>query len=883
MTDESEKIMPRAHQGEALAGLEEALAREDRVQAHMCCGSGKTYTQAFLARSVIEAAEDPGLVVVVCFVPNRALIHQNARNFKKVFGQSVDYLGVCSDGEQAVDDEHDAPLDTTTDRVSIARFLARQQKPRIVVSTYQSAPTLREALSLARGEEFIDLGLFDEAHRTAGNKSVEDLFAYALEDKNFPMLKRGFFTATPRIIEGKNTSGISMSDPDMYGPVAYEYPFSRGIKDGNVVDYDLWVPVITRREVAQFMQDRNIEGEERAAVSMIALEKVMEKTGQTRFLTYHNRIAASKAFAAQLTKVIKDATVAHVDGSTPGPERDRMMAALGTGRTILTNCKAFVEGVDAPGLQGVLFVDPRKSVVDVVQAVGRLSRPDPNDPTKRGSIIAPILTESADPAALARAAQTSGFQTLVQVAEALRANDDALEEDILERSRAVARGDTEIKPLHNLQVLGPDDEDVDVSVLADAITVATMEDLKDGFAAMVGSLEKHIAQHGYLPTKGSDARLHSWMVGVRKKHAHRRLEPAHAALLDTVEGWTWIGERARVETIVSHVSAFRDRMQRMPSGRHGTAAEEDLHAYVMEAQEDYLRYGPGRRQKATVAFEEENLLFFTDEILGKRAHQSGAFRIVEMQDGVPEVWFHPRVDKHRKTVPVFRSGHTVVPRPIRIFVGRTERERLMALAERHSVRITLARAGRDKDPFKDGRIVEWHAGTVDREEGPETSKESFGWFVARFLDRKVSGRPAYTLTNLQAREIKENKPATTLHPLAPEGTVGDVLERLVRVRRAFRDGQLDEAVIRALDALPGFSWVEAIEDAVDVERTLERFVTYHGLDILSNREARLGDKGVANTLRVFDAVVESGMVISPESPAGMALVSYKNEMVGNIE
>lgn len=863
---ESVRIVPRAHQVEALALLGDALVRGTRAQAQMCCGSGKTYTQAFLARSIIDGHEDPGSVIIVCFVPNRALIHQNARNFRKVLKDEVVYLGVCSDGELVggpdEEEDEDVGLETTTDPERIVAFARRTTKPRVFVCTYQSGKTLRAALGAARGmDAVVALGLFDEAHRTAGNKSTDDLFAFALDDANFPMDLRAFFTATPRIIEGKKAQGLSMSNPELYGPVAYSYPFSRGIADGNVVDYDLWVPIITRREILTYMQEHDIAGEERSAVAMIALDKVMERTGQGRFLSYHNRIVGSQAFAQQLAQTLgpKGFLVAHVDGSTPGPERDRLMAHLSAGKTVLTNCKAFVEGVDAPGLQGVLFVDPRKSVVDVVQAVGRLSRPDPLDPDKRGSIIAPIVTESVEPKALEKAAASAGFTTLIQVAEALRANDDALEEDILERSRAMGRGDATLSVLRNLEVLVDDEAGVDIEALAQAITVATMQELRDTFAEQVGRLERFIDENGHMPTTDTDAKLHTWVQGARKKHAEGRLEAVHAALLDSVEGWTWVGERTTPERIAAHITAFRDRCQRMPSGKRGGSAEADLHAHLMEGQEEFLRRGLGRGGRLTRALEEANLLFFAEEVLGKRAHQSGHFTVLRPASDQPlEVWFHPRTDTHRTTVPVFRSGHTVTPRPVLIHAGRAERERLMALSSSHSVRVTLVRAGVHHDPFRDGRVLAWHGGVVERGETPETSKNSMTWLLSRLRDRKVSGRIPYSVGALTRKELRGSKPATVLSPSAPTGTIEEVVALVTRARLAMREGRLSEAAHAALDEAPGFSWLEEEEAQEALVPVVDRLVERLGVGVLSDRAARAGDTGLSNTLRVLDSLLEAG-------------------------
>lgn len=870
MSDIAPEITPRDHQVEALDGLRDVLGRGRRAQAHMCCGSGKTFAQAFLAESLIADCEDPDREIVVCFVPNRALVQQNARNFRLVFGDRAEMLGVCSEADLTglVDGVSANAIETTTCPEVIDHCLRRMDRPRVIVCTYQSAPTLRAALATARGaDQAVLLGLFDEAHRTAGDKTGDDLFTFALDDANFPILKRAFFTATPRISSGRKAATYSMSNTEIYGPVSYCYEFRRGIADGNVVDYDLWVPIVTRTELAAFMKDHGLEGEDRAAVALVALSKVMERAGQSRFLAYRQRVAASQSFAKDLAAVFPLSFVGHVDGTTPGRQREAMMQALGSGSTLLTNCKAFVEGIDAPGLQGVIFVDPRKSVVDVVQAVGRLSRPDPDDPDKRGSIIAPILVESADPDVIARAAKASGFETLVQVAQALRANDDALEEDILTKSRAEGRGEVATEPLHGLKVIAPEGSGVDVEELARSITVVAMDALREDFAIQVGRLERFVADHGYLPTRRDDARLASWIASVRKKHLARSLDPVHAALLDGVEAWTWVGERTSPDKIASHICAFRDRRQQMPSLKRGFGAEADLHAYLMEGQETYLRSGPNG-SALTAALAESNLLFFAEEVLGKRAQISGRFEVRGRGAGA-EVWFHPKLDRNRKTVPVFRSGHNVPLRSFRVHVGRSERERLIALQDRHSVRVTLVRAGIDTDPFRDARVLAWHAGTVDRGESPGSSKNSFGWLLARLMDRKVSGRPVYSLANLAAKRIREGQPATTLHPSAPDGTVGEVMERILRIRQAMWSGKITPGQADAFDIAPGFSWIEAgvVRDGA-VTACLAHAARVVGRAGLARRSFRAGDTGMANTLRALDTLFDQRPELFREADPG---------------
>ena len=71
--------------------------------------------------------------------------------------------------------------------------------------------------------------------------------------------------------------------------------------------------------------------------------------------------------------------IQHVDGTTRSTEREAMLRWLSedTGSDschVLSNVRCLGEGVDIPALDAVLFLHPRKSQIDVVQAVGRVMR-----------------------------------------------------------------------------------------------------------------------------------------------------------------------------------------------------------------------------------------------------------------------------------------------------------------------------------------------------------------------------------------------------------------------------------------------------------------------------------------------------------------------------
>ena len=95
-------------------------------------------------------------------------------------------------------------------------------------------------------------------------------------------------------------------------------------------------------------------------------------------------------------------------------------------RGLISNCACLGEGVDVPALDGIAFVDPKGSVVDIIQAVGRVIRKSPEK--KIGTIVIPVFVDESEDAD--HALQNSAFQPVWQVLNALRAHDRRLADDL---------------------------------------------------------------------------------------------------------------------------------------------------------------------------------------------------------------------------------------------------------------------------------------------------------------------------------------------------------------------------------------------------------------------------------------------------------------------
>ena len=96
----------------------------------------------------------------------------------------------------------------------------------------------------------------------------------------------------------------------------------------------------------------------------------------------------------------------------------------------IINVGIFGEGTDSPSLSAVAFLEPRKSPIDVIQAVGRAMRAVPDK--SKGYIICPIVVPPNADAEdwLSTSSPEEGWQELGQILLALRSHDQRIEDEL---------------------------------------------------------------------------------------------------------------------------------------------------------------------------------------------------------------------------------------------------------------------------------------------------------------------------------------------------------------------------------------------------------------------------------------------------------------------
>ena len=482
-----ERKVPRDHQVRARSAVMSGFEEHDRGTMVMACGTGKTFTALTIAREFVEKEGGtarilfavPSLALLKQTLDDWAAEADGAFTAWAVCSDTK--VSSSARNDTAEESAVDLPIPATTDGQRLADSLNANNATeglQVVFATYQSIEVIHRAQEIA-GDEWRDFDLIicDEAHRTTGaTLTGEDESAFTKIHSNefIRRAKTLYMTATPRIFaeNAKNRASekdailTSMDDQDTYGPVFFRLGFGQAVKENLLTDYKVIILTVSEEEVSQHYQaiaemggELNLDTAAKLTGCWNALAKRKnrgsdvdygeDRAPMRRAVAFCKDIKASKAVATQFPDLVNgpfglsdlsndDASdnlqveCRHVDGTMNAAVRAREMDWLTEGAgtdevpvcRILTNARCLSEGVDVPTLDAVLFLSPRKSQVDVIQAVGRVMR------RAEGKDFGYIILPVAVPAGMApeRALDDNKrFQVVWQVLKALRAHDERLD------------------------------------------------------------------------------------------------------------------------------------------------------------------------------------------------------------------------------------------------------------------------------------------------------------------------------------------------------------------------------------------------------------------------------------------------------------------------
>ena len=530
----------RYYQKSAIQSALNHFKENDRGQLIMAPGTGKTFTSLKIAEAMAREASKEQYTILY-LVPSIQLLTQTLRGWNNDTEMTMSSMAVTSDrnasrGSVKQDESNIAikasdigyPATTSSKKV-VENYLELMTRPKkellVVFGTYQSI----EVLGKAQKDGFpeFDLIIADEAHRTTGAKALGDeasAFTKVHSNLNVKGTKRLYQTATPKLYgtdakkkaEENSIVISSMDDESLYGSVFYRLGFGDAISHDILTDYKLMVLAVDETVVQKDMQKSLVDSENGLNIDdvgriigvwngMIKRESFADKVSgepMKRAIAFSRTIEDSKRLSQQFENVVNDylnsdegysVNVRHVDGSMNALEKNEALDWLASddipedSARILSNVRFLTEGIDVPNLDAIIFLSPRKSQVDIVQAVGRIIRKF--EGKDYGYIILPIVVpEGATPESILDNNKT--YDVIWQVLNALRSVDERFEATInkLELNKQ--------KP-KNIQVIGvgaaPDDPNFNDGFVKEP-TVAYQTELELDWEAVEGAIYGKIVQ-----------------------------------------------------------------------------------------------------------------------------------------------------------------------------------------------------------------------------------------------------------------------------------------------------------------------------------------------------------------------------------------------------
>jgi len=507
----SNKKEPRDHQIKAIEEAKKYYSSNSRGKMIMACGTGKTYTSLKIAETIANKK------FILYMVPSLALMSQTIREWKNDCEEDFIAFSACSDkkiGKVKNDNDliqvklNELAIPATTDSKKLAEEILNVEKNKMIVvfSTYQSIEVISDAQKKFNMNSF-DLIICDEAHRTTGatfEDQEESHFVKIHEDKYVEGKKRLYMTATPRIFGNKakkkadegRVELASMDDPDKYGKEFFNRGFNWAVENNLLSDYKVVILAVDEGLVSSNLQKSLEDGSElnlTDATKIIGVYKALAKVGFDKneneklkpikkAIAFTQSIEISKIFQKEFSRVISEyvknenikeqskvdlnVEVQHIDGTFNADQRNNNLNWLKDDTEnnicrILSNVKCLSEGVDVPSLDAIMFLHPKKSQIDVVQAVGRVMRKA--EGKKLGYVIIPVtVAPGVSPEKALN--DNEKYKVVWQIVNALRTHDERLDGKV------------------NMLSLGED--------ISDKIEIVTMSAEQDATTAKVDDVKK---------------------------------------------------------------------------------------------------------------------------------------------------------------------------------------------------------------------------------------------------------------------------------------------------------------------------------------------------------------------------------------------------------
>ena len=546
---------PKEHQIKALKQAVKHFVKEDNSRGKLIfpCGSGKSLTGYWITQELKSKS-------TIIAVPSLSLVKQTLDVYLREIvakGKKVKWLCICSD--EGIGSEEDIVFKTEnlgvpcqTDPIYIKKWLLENKDENIVIfTTYQSGRIIAE---VSKDLKFkFDVGIFDEAHKTVG--SDKKLFSHLLFEENIAIDKRIFMTATERFYAGSKDDIISMDDEDIYGDTFAQMSFKEAIEMELLTDYKVITIEVKQSEIADFIKDNNLvqlndkwkkETESRSLASMLALRKAMKLYPIKNAVSFHSSIdkaVRNKELQTYITDTYNYTPIDTftVSGKMPTTKRNIIVKEFADSpKALITNARCLTEGVDVPNIDCIVFADPRKSKVDIVQALGRALRK--KEGKDWGYVILPVVYDD-----ITQEIDNENFNEILAIVRGLASNDDRIIEYFKDKKEVGSSTKKENTDQFQFEVFS---DYMDANQLSEQLQIKLWDKL---------------SQYNWLPF--ADARTYIRTLGLKRQEDYWELYradklptglPSTPSIIYKNDGWISYPDFLGYESLFREVLPFEE-------------------------------------------------------------------------------------------------------------------------------------------------------------------------------------------------------------------------------------------------------------------------------------------------------------------------------------
>ena len=539
------KHQPEEYQKIAINRVEKEFKKNNRATIIMACGTGKTEVGLW-----IYEKRKPKIALVL--VPSIALVKQIRASWLSQIDYKIATYQLCSSRDVTKQEDHiqvkknDLNMEFYTDVRGLKKWIKRNRNiPKIIFSTYQSSKLLG---GIFKKKNPISFAVFDEAHRTAIlNSKISSYFSYALYDKNIPIKKRLFMTATRRVSSqsrvnntGDSVLNITMDNPKVYGEVCYNLSFYKAAKKYNAIAkpriiisevYSNEVDAEKRKFSSTHIKGLKLKSDYLALI--IAIKKAIKKYNIRKVFSFHRTVKDAKIFCdpnkpESINNHLKNFFTNYVSGVMNMRKRDEIMDEfVSSSKGIVSNARCLVEGVNVPAVDMISFTHQKESEVDIVQAIGRALR-NRNQNKKFGYVLVPIFVEKKKNESFEQALDRTNFKKVIILLKALREHDteiaQIIDEILINEGRGKGFSLRNRKKISDLiETVNPE---IKKKILIKSIQSKIIDNLRLKWDLMIGKLLDYRKKYKHLNVGYKDKEfleLRHWITTLRKSYRDNKL------------------------------------------------------------------------------------------------------------------------------------------------------------------------------------------------------------------------------------------------------------------------------------------------------------------------------------------------------------------------